>query len=109
MVYNADFDVESYFAQSFGIMVDSNVKPEKVVLRAYGMEKFYLRDLPLHSSQREVDETDGYADYELFLRPTSDFKAHLLSRGEWLQVISPQWLASDMQDLFQAAIQTYKK
>lgn len=106
---DADFDVESYFAQSFGIMVDSNVKPEKVVLRAYGMEKFYLRDLPLHSSQREVDETDGYADFELFLRPTSDFKAHLLSRGEWLQVIQPQWLASDMQDLFQAAIQKYKK
>jgi len=106
---DAGFDAESYFAQSFGIMVDNNIKPEKVVLRAYGMEKFYLRDLPLHSSQREVNATDEYADFELFLRPTSDFKAHLLSRGEWLQVIQPQWLASDMQNLFQAAIRKYGK
>jgi hypothetical protein len=106
---DAGFDADAYFAQSFGIMVDNKVNPEKVVLRAYGMEKYYLRDLPIHPSQREVSATDEYADFELFLRPTSDFKAHLLSRGEWLQVIQPQWLASDIQNWLQAAIQKYKK
>ena len=106
---DADFDSDSYFAQSFGIMVDNNVELERIVLRAYGMEKFYLKDLPIHPSQRELSVTDEYADFELFLRPTSDFKAHLLSRGEWLQVIQPQWLASDIRNWLQAAIQKYKK
>jgi len=106
---DADFDADSYFAQSFGIMVDNNVELERIVLRAYGMEKFYLKDLPIHPSQRELSVTDEYADFELFLRPTSDFKAHLLSRGEWLQVIQPQWLASDIRNWLQAAIQKYKK
>lgn len=106
---DADFDADAYFAQSFGIMVDNTIKSERIVLRAYGMEKFYLRDLPLHPSQRELSSTDEYADFELFLSPTSDFKAHLLSRGEWLQVIQPQWLANDIRNWLQAAIQKYKK
>ena len=103
-----NFDAEEYFAQSFGIMVDTNIRPERIVLRAYGMEKYYLRDLPLHPSQREVNTTDQYADFEIILRPTSDFKAHLLSRGEWLQVIKPEWLANDIENWLENAIQQYK-
>lgn len=104
---DADFDAESYFAESFGIMADKNTKVQRIVLRAYGMERFYLRDLPLHPSQRELNATDEYANFEIRLRPTSDFKAHLLSRGEWLQVISPKWLAAEIRDWLQAAIQKY--
>ena len=104
-----EFDAEKYFAESFGIMVDNNINPERIVLRAYGMEKYYLRSLPLHPSQREIKSTEEYADYEIRLRPTSDFKAHLLSRGEWLQVISPEWLATDIQNWHSAAAERYKK
>ncbi|MBO7069014.1 MAG: WYL domain-containing protein [Bacteroidaceae bacterium] len=105
---DADFDAAGYFADSFGIMVDTNTKPERIVLRAYGMEKYYMRDLPLHPSQREIAATDEYADFEIRLRPSSDFKAHILSRGEWLQIIQPQWLADDMRNWLQAAIGKYK-
>lgn len=104
-----DFSAKEYFAESFGIMVDTSVKVERIVLRAYGMEKHYLRDLPLHPSQREIATTNEYADFEIRLRPTSDFKAHILSRGEWLQVISPEWLADDIQNWLQAAIGKYNK
>ena len=104
----ADFDAERYFAESFGIMVDTNIKPEKIVLRAFGMERYYLRDLPLHPSQRELNATDEYVDFEIRISPTSDFKAHILSRGEWLQVISPEWLTKDIQNWLQATIEKYK-
>jgi hypothetical protein len=90
-------------------MVDTSIKPERIVLRAYGMERYYLRDLPLHLSQREINATDEYVDFELILRPTSDFKAHILSRGEWLQVISPKWLANDIENWLQTAIKKYKE
>ena len=102
-----DFNPELYFAESFGIMVDTNIQPERVVLRAHGMERYYLRDLPLHPSQREIATTDESTDFEFRIRPTSDFKAHILSRGEWLQVISPEWLVSDIQNWFHAAIAKY--
>ena len=107
-VLDADFDAEQYFTESFGIMVDTNIKPERIILRAYGLERYYLRDLPLHPSQREIAANDEYVDFEIIIRPTSDFKAHILSRGEWLQVISPAWLAQDIQDWLQAAIGKYQ-
>lgn len=105
----ADFCAKEYFAESFGIMVDTCTKVERIVLRAYGMEKYYLRDLPIHPSQREIAATKEYTDYEIRLRPTSDFKAHILSRGEWLQVISPRWLANDIKNWLQAAIGKYQE
>lgn len=105
---NPDFDAAAFFDECFGIVVGDGTKAERIVLRAYGLEPHYLRDLPLHHSQRELNSTDEYTDFELHVRPTSDFKANLMSRGEWLEVISPKWLAEDMQNWLQAAINRYK-
>lgn len=104
-ILDADFDAEKYFAESFGIMVDTNIKPERIVLRAYGMERYYLRDLPLHPSQREIAVNEESVDFEIRIRPASDFKAHILSRGEWLQVIAPAWLAEDIMHLHKTSIE----
>lgn len=105
---NPEFDPAEFFNECFGIVVGDGTKPERIMLRAYGLEPHYLRDLPIHHSQREIRSTDEYTDFELYMRPTSDFKANLMSRGEWLQVISPEWLAEDMQNWLQAAINRYK-
>lgn len=107
-VMDPDFDANEFFGECFGIVVGDGTLPERIVLRAYGMEPHYMRDLPLHHSQREINTTEEYTDFELYMRPTSDFKGHLMSRGEWLQVISPKWLAEDMQNWLQAAINRYK-
>ncbi len=103
-----DFDAASYFDECFGIVVGDGSKPIRIVLRAYGLEPHYMRDLPLHHSQREICTTEEYTDFEFYMRPTSDFKAHLMSQGEWLQVISPDWLADDMQSWLQAAMNRYQ-
>jgi predicted DNA-binding transcriptional regulator YafY len=104
-----DFDAAAYFSDSFGIVVDNHIKTERIVLRAYGNESCYLRDLPLHHSQREINATDEYTDFEIYLKLTDDFKAKLLSRGEWLEVLAPQSLAGEMVEWHQGAINRYKK
>ena len=96
-----DFDAQEYFGECFGIVVGDGTEIERIVIRAYGLEPYYLRDLPLHHTQREVNVTDDYTDFELVMRPTTDFKGHLMSRGEWLQVIEPKWLAIEMQNWLQ--------
>ena len=101
------FDASAFFADSFGVMVSEGMPTERIVLRAFGREPCYLLDLPLHASQRLLTTTDTYADFECRLRPTADFKAHLLSRGAWLQVRSPEWLAAEMKGLLQQAIDRY--
>ena len=104
-----DFDAASYFSDCFGVMLDENSKPERVLIRAYGYEPYYLRDLPLHLSQREVISTEEYCDFELRLKITSDFKSKLLSRGEWIEIIEPKTLADEIVEWHQKAIDRYKK
>ena len=104
-----DFDAASYFSDCFGVMLDENSKPEKVLIRAYGFEPYYLRDLPLHQSQREIKSTEEYCDFELRLKITSDFKSKLLSRGEWIEILEPKALAEEIIEWHQKAIDRYKK
>ena len=77
-----DFNAEEYFGECFGVVVGDGTMPERIVIRAYGYERYYLRDLPLHGSQREINKTEEYSDFEMKLRPTADFKAAIMSRGQ---------------------------
>ncbi len=102
-----DFDAEDYFKDVIGVMRDDDIPLQRIVIRAYEREKFYLRDLPLHSSQKEIAEKDNYADFEYRLVPTSDFIRQLMSRGGLQRVLEPQWLADKMQSMFRYSADMY--
>ncbi|MBD5268883.1 MAG: WYL domain-containing protein [Bacteroides sp.] len=91
-----DFDCESYFDEYFGMMTDSRVKPERVIIRAHGQERYYLRDLPLHHTQHEIGSTKDTVDFELYLRPTTDFLAAIFSRVGMVEIISPKHLKEEL-------------
>ncbi|MBR0072880.1 MAG: WYL domain-containing protein [Bacteroidales bacterium] len=99
------FDANTFFAEYFGVMTDDRVPLQRIVLRAFGNERFALRDLPLHHSQKLVEEGDDYVDFELKLRPTTDFLAHILSRGQWVKIISPDDIAQKINDLHKEALE----
>ena len=107
--FDENFDAADYFSDCFGVMLDENSKPERVLIRAYGYEPYYLRDLPLHHSQREIQSTEEYSDFELRLKITSDFKSKLLSRGEWIEILEPKALAEEIVEWHQKAIERYKR
>lgn len=91
------FDADDYFSQSYGVVVGDDTPPCRILLRAYGREQYAMQDLPLHHTQRAVSQEADHTDFELTLRPTADFIAHLLSRGRWLRVVSPQSLADEVR------------
>lgn len=98
------FDAEAFFSEYFGVMTDDRIPLQRIVVRAYGNERYALRDLPLHHSQRLIEEGDDHVDFELHLRPTTDFIAHILSRGRWVKVISPENIAQKINNLHQESI-----
>ena len=106
-----DFDASEFFGECYGVVIGDGSRPMRVVLRAFGMERYYLRDLPLHHTQKEIQTAEGqdFADFELHLRPTTDFKGQLLSRGAWLKVLEPQWLADEMRQWHEDAAKIYEK
>ena len=104
-----DFSASAYFSECFGVVVGDDTKATAVRLRAYGRERFAMQDLPIHHSQRIVREEPDYLDFEVFLRPTDDFKAYVLSKGKWLEVISPATLAMEIKGLHEQATAMYHK
>lgn len=106
--YDNDFDPARWFEDCYGIVNDHDVPVERVVIRAYGREVYYLRDLPLHHTQHEIGQGDGYADFELTLRPTADFFTPLLARGRFIKVLEPEWVAEDVAWAHREAAKLYE-
>lgn len=108
-VVDKNFDAGVYFNDCFGIMVDGSLKAERIVLRAYGLEPYYLRDLPMHHTQKVIKKTDEYTDYELRLRPAEDFIQYLLSLSTWSRVLEPEWLVKEVQQRLKDGLDRYKE
>lgn len=98
-IMDPDFSTEEYFMNYFGVVTGYDILPERIVLRAYGQEVFYMRDLPLHQSQKEITTTGEYAEFEYYMCPTLDFNTHLLSRGSMIKVLEPDWLADEIYNM----------
>lgn len=106
--YPKDFDPAGWFRDCYGIVRNPEFPVETVLIRAFGKEVYYLRDLPLHASQVEVESADDYSDFQLTISPTADFFSPLLARGAAIKVLKPQWLADEIKNRHQAAVELYK-
>ena len=101
------FDAEEFFSTAYGIVVGSGEKPVRIVIRANEDHKHYLKSLPLHHSQRLIEDHGEYADFDLYLAPSYDFVMKLLQVGAMVEVLKPaslrktmkRWI-SDMYDLY---------
>ncbi len=105
---NPDFDAVEYFQENFGVLVHDGTPLERIVLRVFGQERYYLCDLPMHHTQRVISSGDDYIDIELMLRPTFDFTRHLMSLGSSVQVLVPYWLADEVHSMHIEAANLYK-
>ena len=103
-----DFSASEYFSNYFGIVTDNRVKPKRVVLRADKNHTPYLKSLPLHHSQRLIEDTGEYADFELYLSPTYDFVMKLLQTGAMIEVIEPMSLRKAMKGWIYEMHELYK-
>lgn len=102
-----DFSASIWFKECFGIVRDDSIEMQTIRFRAFGQEVYYLRDLPIHHSQREVETNDKWSDFEITLRPTADILAPLMSHGPRLQVLEPQWLVEEIRIQLHATLDLY--
>lgn len=105
--YPKDFNAEIFFKDCYGVICGTNDEVQKIVLRAYPPYVNYLRTLPLHTSQKELTSTSGYADFELYLRPTFDFRQELLSQGDEVEILQPENFREEMKSLLEKMLKRY--
>ena len=63
---------ETYYLGCFGIIREEK-KPVTIKLKVYDQQVNYLRSLPLHDSQEEIETQPNYSVFSYYLRPSFDF------------------------------------
>ncbi len=107
--YPKKFNPENYFKGCFGIIRDEECPIETVKLKVSADQANYLRSLPLHTSQEEVERNDDFSIFTLQVRPTFDFQQELLWNGEALEVLEPLWLRQKIASKVKQMWNHYKK
>ena len=107
--YPDDFDGEYYFKDCYGIIAGDGTDTQHVVLKVSAGQANYMRDLPLHQSQRETEQTDEYSIFELNIRPTFDFQQEILWNGEDVEVLKPVWLRKEIAGKIKRMWNIYKE
>lgn len=102
-----DFDGNDYFEDCFGIIADDDVSVEIIRIKVYGMHVQYVRALPFHHSQVEIETNNEYSIFELKMKPTFDFKQELLSRGADIEVLSPLFFREEMLEAADLILRRY--
>jgi hypothetical protein len=103
-----NFDADRFFAACYGVIVDSKCLTEVVRIRVDNKQRNYLRTLPLHRSQSEIEVSEDYSVFEYALSPTLDFKQALLSLGNSVEVLSPKTLREQMCKAIEQMHELYK-
>lgn len=103
-----DFDIDETFATSFGIYLPEG-RGETVRFRTSAKEAGYLRDLPLHSSQKEVETDDcGNVIFEIFVCTNTALTMEFCKYGSRIEVLAPDHLRREVADELRNAALMYE-
>ena len=102
-----DFNASAYFSTCFGIILDEE-EPQVIKLKVDNYQANYLRSLPLHHSQKELEHTDDHTLFSYYLRPSFDLVQELLSMGETVEVLEPASLRSEMERIGKEIVKRHK-
>ena len=101
-----NFDANQYFEGCCGV-ITSDEPIQRIVLLAYGGFADYLRTLPLHESQQEIEGDDESTLFEYHLKPTFDFYQLVLAQGDQVEVLEPESVRNEMRNLAKNMLDYY--
>ena len=102
-----DFKVNEHYKYCFGIVSPNGLEPQEVILSFDSHEGKYIKSLPLHESQEIMKDNQEELLIKLKLVVTHDFVMEILSHGEYVKVIKPDNLISDVKTAFINALSLY--
>ena len=103
------FNPTAFFEDFYGIIAREHAKVETIRLKASAEQTNYLRSLPLHHSQKEVEKGDAFSIFELHLCPEFDFQQEILAKTPEIEVLSPDWLREEIARKINAIWEKYQE
>ena len=108
MLPSSDIDIEDFFDGCFGINHSDEAKPDKIRIKVYENQVEYIRALPIHESQQEVETSEKWSIFEYRLVPCYNFYQQLLWHREKLEVLEPVYVRDEMKKVLETMIAKYK-
>ncbi len=103
-----DITVDEYFDGSFGVNHSDDQKAERLVVKVYGTQADYVRALPIHESQREIETTKEYAVFEYHIVPCYNLYQQLLWHRERIEVLEPLSMREEMKNIIEKMSDKYE-
>lgn len=104
-----DWNAKDFFEGCFDIIADQRTSIQSVKLKLSAGQANYIRDLPIHESQEEIEQNEEYSIFRYNLRPSFDFIQELLWNGEDVEVLEPLWLRKEIAGKIKRMWNKYKK
>ena len=101
-----NFDVDELFSTSFGIFLPEK-RAQRIRFRATEKEARFLRDLPIHSSQKEISNDSGVT-FEIFVCPNTDLIMEFCKYGSGIEVLSPESVRNTVAEEMKKAYLQYE-
>ena len=83
------FDVDELFSTSFGIYIPED-KGRTITFRTTPTEARFIRDLPIHSSQKEISSDSSSVTFSIFVCPNNALIMEFCKHGSRIEVLTPQ-------------------
>ncbi len=99
-----DFDSQSYFSGFYGVFRGKQFTPELIRARFSEDAAPYVRSLPLHHSQQEVEP----CVFEWFVAPTLDFVQQLRTHGSKVEILAPESLRKQFSEEAKRILNMYE-
>lgn len=103
-----NWNTKEYFAGCYGIIAGLNKDIELIKLKVSAGQANYIRDLPLHESQEEIERNDEYSIFTYQMRNTPDLVQELLWNGGDVEVLEPATLRKDVANIVKRMWDKYK-
>lgn len=105
---DTSFNAKEYFKYSFGISVNNNFKPEKVIIKFDPEQAPFIKSQPWHESQKVITDSKKEFVIEINVMPSYELTAQILSYGETAEVLKPLHLRNNINEILRRAVQRYK-
>ncbi len=102
------YDTEEVFATSFGIYVPDG-PGQTITFRTSPIEARFLRDLPIHSSQKEISSDDDSVTFSIFVCPNKSLIMEFCKYGNRIEVLSPAPIRESVAEEHRKALGLYEK
>ncbi|MBR5469611.1 MAG: WYL domain-containing protein [Paludibacteraceae bacterium] len=107
---NKRFDVEHFFDDVIGVSKNINNTPRKIKFGADAEQSNYIKTKPIHRSQKLISENqeDGSCIFKIEVVVNYEMYSVFMSYGPGIKIISPKFVAKNLEGKFKKAYQQYK-